>query len=102
MQQYTTLVEALNDLRTRGYTYDFNLHETCITCPQANVTLQPDEFTIVEVHRFEGMSNPDDNTVLYAIESHDGIRGVLVNAYGVYADPLSSEMVARLGIVDTR
>jgi hypothetical protein len=98
MKQYTTLVDALNDLRTRGYTHDFNLRETCLECPQANRALQPSEFRIVETYRFEGMSNPDDNAVLYAIESEDGLKGVLVNAYGVYADPLSADMVAKLGI----
>lgn len=100
MKQYATLVDALNDLRARGYTHDFNLRETCLECSQVRRTLQPEEFRIVEVYRFEGMSNPDDNTVLYAIESEDGLKGVLVNAYGVYADPLSSDMVAKLSARD--
>lgn len=98
MAFYETLVEALNDLRARGYTYNFNIRPDCLHCVEADQLLDPRQFEIAEVHRFEGMSNPDDNTVLYAIESHSGLRGVLVNAYGLYADPLSDDMIAKLSI----
>lgn len=95
---YDTLVDAINGLKAKGYTYDFNLKEDCLHCAGAGRTLSPEEFEVTEVHRFEGMTSPDDNSVLYAIESHDGLRGLLVNAYGVYADPMSSAMVAKLDI----
>lgn len=97
MPEYTTLLGALNDLKARGYTFNFNLLEDCIECREAGLKLNPDEFHIAEVYRFEGESDPDDNSILYAIESGDGkIKGVLVNAYGVYSDPLSAEMVSKL------
>jgi hypothetical protein len=97
MPEYTTLVEALNDLKKRGYTYNFNLLEDCLECREEGITLSPNEFHITEVYRFEGESDPDDNTILYAIESEDGrLKGALVNAYGVYSDPLSAEMVSKL------
>ncbi|GAB3315978.1 hypothetical protein GCM10027299_05670 [Larkinella ripae] len=98
MQTYDTLVEALDDLTKKGYTLDFNLAENCLVCRGANLELRPEEFEITEVYRFEGMSDPDDNTVLYAIESKNGQKGTLVNAYGPYADAMSSEMVEKLKI----
>ncbi len=100
MARYETLVEALNDLRARGYTYNFNIRPDCIHCSEADEILDPRQFDIVEVHRFEGMSSTDDSAVLYAIESHGGLKGVLVNAYGVYADPLSDAMIAKLAVHD--
>ena len=102
MARYETLVEALNDLRARGYTYNFNLRSDCIHCAENDVVLDPRQFDIREVHRFEGMSNPDDSAVVYAIESVGGLKGVLVNAYGVYADPLSDALVAKLAIHDAQ
>ncbi len=42
---------------------------------------------IREVHRFEGVSDPDDMEILYAIESVRGVRGTLADAFGVNADP---------------
>lgn len=100
-RNYDTMVEALNDLKERGYQYDFNLvsHGLESTIDNETVVLSPAEFDIAEVYRFEGMTNPSDNSILYVIESRGGLKGTLISAYGVYADTLSSEMIEKL---DTR
>ena len=96
MKSYDTMTEALDDLRQRGFVLDFNLQKNCITCSQEEMQLSPHEFHIREVYRFEGDSNPSDEEVVYAIESKDGKKGVLVNAFGIYADQLSNEMIEKL------
>ena len=96
MKQFDNMVDALNDLKKRGYTLDFNLHQNVIICGDANVSLAPNEFEIDETYRFEGMNDPDDSAILYAISSHHGQKGVLVNAYGAYSDEASADMVAKL------
>lgn len=93
---YDTLSGALNGLKQRGYTEDFNLKENCIICATKPLELKPEEFDIEEVHRFEGMSNPDDNSVVYAISSSYGVKGVLVDAYGAYAEAITPEMAQKL------
>ncbi|MCB0530063.1 MAG: phosphoribosylpyrophosphate synthetase [Saprospiraceae bacterium] len=98
MKTFSTLIEALDDLRSRGYTEDFDLHTNLLNCPARQMELHPDDFEIVEVYRFEGVTNPSDNEVLYAIESKDGLKGVLVDAYGVYADNISPDLLAKLSI----
>ena len=97
MRTYDNLVEALNDLRARGYKNDFDIEPRCIKCSSLNIQLQPEDFSIVETYRFEGNSTPDDNSILYAIESKDGVKGVMVDAYGPYADSLTPEMAKKLG-----
>ena len=96
MYTYDTLSQALNDLYKRGYTYDFNLQEKQIECKALNATYPPDSFSIVEFYRFEGMSSTDDESVLYVIETKNEIKGTLVDAYGVYSDSLSFEMIQKL------
>lgn len=98
---FETLSEALENLKERGYCYDFNMVSNGLqsTVDGEVISLSPDDFTIVEVYRFEGPSNPSDNSILYAIESRSGMKGNLVSAYGVYADTLSAEMIKKL---DTR
>ena len=49
-----------------------------------------------EVHRFEGNTDPEDESVLYAIRTPDGLHGTLVGAFGTYADEMSVEMSAKL------
>jgi len=94
MLVYDTVTEAVNDLRRRGFTVDFNLEENCIVCNDKK--FNPDDFEIVEVHRFEGDTDPSDEAIVYAIESKGGMKGILVNGYGISADPMSADMAGKL------
>jgi hypothetical protein len=96
MENYDTLSEAINGLQKRGYTYDFNLKREHIECHSLKLKLHPEDFEVDEVYRFEGMSSTDDNSVLYGISSKKGLKGVLVDAYGVYAENISEAMRKKL------
>ncbi len=100
METFETLSQAITGLQRRGYIHDFNLHPEWIECLPLNKKLKHDEFHIDEVHRFEGMSSTDDNSVLYAVSSEveGGLKGLLVDAYGVYAASASAEMLKKLHI----
>lgn len=99
MKVYENLVEALDDLKKRGFTTDFTLAFNSIACSSSGKCLSPAEFEIVEHYRFEADTDPDNSSVLYVIQSHNGtMKGVLVNAYGVYSDPLSDEMIRKLSV----
>ena len=56
-------------------------------------TFGADAVAVRECHRFEGVSDPDDMSIVYAIESRDGTRGTLIDAFGVYSDPLVGDFV---------
>ena len=96
-RSYHTLSQAVNDLQARGYTDDLTLHDECVICNGGNTSLRPEDFNIDEFHRFEGESNPSDESIVYAISSakHD-VKGVLVNAFGPGATPLTQAMVSKL------
>jgi hypothetical protein len=97
MYAYDTVVEAINDLKKRGYSLDFNLAFDKLICHDKNICLNPAEFEIMEVYRFEGSTNPSDEDVVYAIESKDGqVKGVFTGAYGVYMDSISTEILNKL------
>ena len=99
MKYYDTLVYELEGLKERGYTVNFNIAFDKLMCADNKICLNPDEFDIVEVHRFEGDSNPDDEDVVYAVESKDGlIKGIITSAFGMYADSASTEMLKKLSI----
>lgn len=96
MEKYATLVDALDGLRERGFVNDFNLCEGGIECTRLQLKMNPEDFEIVEMHRFEGATDPGDSSVVYAIEGKEGVNGVLVDAYGVYANPVSTALLAKL------
>lgn len=99
MYIYDTVTAAVADLEKRGYEYDFILAQDCIECKALDLQLMPEEFEIDEFYRFEGMTDPGDSSVIYAISSPVGnLKGVIIDAYGVYADHISAELLDKLKI----
>ena len=99
MESYDTVVAAIDGLKARGYTTNFNIAFDKIMCADTRACLNPDEFEIVEVYRFEGNSDPDDQDVVYAVRSIDGnMKGIITSAYGLYADSASTEMLRKLSM----
>ncbi len=96
MENYDTLSQAMSSLQHRGYTADFNLKHEHIECNALKLSLHPEDFDVDEFFRFEGPSSTDDNSILYAIQSKNGIKGVLVDAYGMYAENISEPMRKKL------
>ncbi len=99
MESYATLVEAINGLKTQGYTEDFNIRENYLDCTNSKHQLSPKDFQVDKFFRFEGESDPEDQTVLYAISSEKyKLKGLLVNAYGIYADSGANEVIKKLNV----
>lgn len=97
MKTYSTLSEAINDLTKKGYTFNFNIQHDCIWCSENNMQLQPLAFEIDQVYRFQEMSDVDNESILYAISSpQNNVKGLLVSAYGLYADSASTRLIEKL------
>jgi hypothetical protein len=97
MENYDTVVAALNSLKTKGYNLDFNIAFDNIKCEEHNICLNPNEFEITEVYRFEGDTNPSDEDVVYAVESKDGkLKGTITSAFGIYSDTVNDAMLKKL------
>lgn len=96
MQNFQSLIDALADVKSRGYTEDFSLEPSCLYCGDLDLRLTPEEFHVDEFYRFEGDSNPEDSAVLYAISSSSGVKGTVVDSYGVYAENMNFDMTQKL------
>src|SRR5688572_953251 len=96
MKTFQTLSEAVNALQKRGYTYNFNTRSRSGE-EDLDIYLQPNDFVIDEILRFEGMNDPGDSNILFAISAkHRNLKGLLVNAYGVYSDAHSAMVAQKL------
>lgn len=92
---FETAVEAMTWLKQQGYREDFNLDYNCIR--SGSTRLAPDDFGIEHIFRIEGATDPGDEAVVYGIASpKTGIKGILINAYGAYADEMTDEMIRKL------
>ena len=103
MKDYGTLSQAINKLKLEeGYEHDFNLLDEEIELKSEDETFGVEDFDVDKVLRFEGMSNPDDNAILYAITTSKGYKGLLVDGYGVSSGQVSKEMIKKLDLKDNR
>ncbi|MDC7996251.1 phosphoribosylpyrophosphate synthetase [Altibacter sp. HG106] len=95
---YSSLSVAIEALQKEGYTIDFNLVEEGVESKSLKATWKAGQLEVVRFYRFEGMTNPGDNTILYVIKTDDGKKGLLVDAYGADTGPVSQEMIDKLNI----
>ncbi|MBS1650958.1 MAG: hypothetical protein JSU07_03015 [Bacteroidetes bacterium] len=98
---YKTLVDAVNDLERKGYNHEFILdnNRECVVCHQKEISLSPEDFKIDAVFRFYGQSDVDDEAVVYAISSENHkIKGLVVNAFGIYADENANKLIEKLNV----
>ena len=93
MTEPETLAGVMDDLARRGFTGHFTAVDGGLRAVEGGKTFRADQVAISEYHRFEGASNPDDMSIVYAIETRSGMRGTLVDAFGVYSNPVVSEFL---------
>ena|SRR5438105_13550854 len=96
MYTYDTITEAIAGLKKRGYVHDFNIRNNKLFCDHLEKEFETDDFEIKEVYRFEGISDPADEAIVYAIEAPSGLLGVLVDGYGTSADENNTELLQHL------
>ena len=79
------VVRCLNKVQERGFTDQYQAKGSYLYNLNNNRIYYPGDVTVSNYYRFEGPSNPDDMAILYAIETSDGRKGTLIDAYGYYA-----------------
>jgi hypothetical protein len=82
----TDLDKCHKKMAEKGYTEQFQVTEEGLRAVETGLVYSPSEVNVPDFFRFEGMSDPDDMSILYVIETADGHKGTLVDAYGLYAD----------------
>lgn len=94
---FDTVTEALTWLKGQGFTVDFNLSENCLLYNNGQQSLAPDAFSIDYFFRFEGDTDPGDEDIVYGITANkNNTKGVLMSAFGTYADTISTDMMNKL------
>jgi len=82
----TEMQKCLEKANSKGFVSWFKATDKGLKCIDSNRVYRPEEVAVPNFFRFEGVSDPDDMSILYEIETFDGCRGTLIDAYGVYAD----------------
>ena len=94
-----TLSEALQRLTAAGYTDDYQAESGGLRSRSIGTVHPAEQFRIDEVVRFEGDSDPSDESAVFALTSQgDGTKGTYTVTYGPMMDSLDAVMVGRLDL----
>jgi len=89
--------KCLEHLESIGYIDQFrvvNKYLTSVNNPK--IKYKPSDVKAANFYRFEGPSNPDDMSIVYAIETCDGKKGTLTDAYGRFSDDDTSDFMKQV------
>ncbi len=82
-----TLSSCMNKLKEDGFKEEYVIKANILRSLDSGEGYTSDHVKILNFYRFEGESDPSDSSILYALETKDGKKGLLIDAYGAYADP---------------
>jgi hypothetical protein len=92
-----TLDQALARLGRKGFDRDCRARADGQLALAGDDAVAPEDLQVVEVVRFEGESDPSDESLLLALESPDGrIRGTFLAAFGPRVEPATAAVMERL------
>lgn len=96
MFHYASVANALNELAQKGYVIDFNIEEK-------RINDNPDDFEITHIYRYEGMSNPDDESTVYGItQKSTNEKGVFVAGDLSFIDSNAAKILLSIEIKDKK
>ncbi|HEV3028065.1 MAG TPA: phosphoribosylpyrophosphate synthetase, partial [Planctomycetota bacterium] len=76
-----SVTRTIDDLARAGFAEHFGMSGDGLRSFTSGRRYRAGEVVIREFHRFEGVSDPDDMCIVYAIEAQGGARGTLVDAF---------------------
>ena len=94
----TDMDKCINKLEAEGYTDQYKVEKGKLHDLTNDKKYKPKDVKAVNFFRFEGITSPEDMSILYAIETSDGRKGTLIDAYGLYADDNTGEFMQEVEI----
>jgi hypothetical protein len=96
--EMTDLDRCVEKLEQKGYTDQYRVEKGKLISTKAKKKYKPKDVKAANFFRFEGITDPDDMSILYAIETCDGNKGTLIDAYGLYADDETGEFMKEVQV----
>jgi hypothetical protein len=84
-------INYIKAYQERGFTSNYHFENGRLIDTETKYAYRPDEIFIVAQHRYEGMSDPEDLSILYIIETADQSKGTFLLGYGPSSDLEASE-----------
>lgn len=93
------LAPTIKILQNDGYTENLVPRFDHFECHSREYLIYAGDITVDHVIRFENTSDPDDQSILYAIsDNKQKLKGLYIDSYGLYHDDLSQPMIKALSV----
>ena len=97
--EMTNLESCLRKLESKGYTDSYRVEGGRLaSLSDPKMKYKAKDVVAANFFRFEGITDPEDMSILYAIETSDGRKGTLVDAYGMYSDAETGDFMKEVEI----
>lgn len=84
---FDSLLHATQQVNKEGFTIEFVSNENGFFNPKSDKTYLPKNISAIEIIRLDApFSEPDENSILYLLETVDGHKGWISDSYSIYAD----------------
>jgi len=83
--------EYIRKYQEKGYKDNYIFKNGKLVNPDSKNEYDPKDIHVVAEHRFEGMSNPSDLSILYIIKTQNDSKGTILVGYGPSANLELSE-----------
>lgn len=98
METKETLVQQIEEAKKDGFSENFSINNEAIVLPQdgnQGKHYSVNDVDVIHSYRFDGMTNPSDESRLLLIETNDGLKGTLTYSYGAKSD-MNEEIIKKL------
>lgn len=92
----STMSACMNKAVKEGFVDSFKVSSKGMYAPATDKYYKPEEVSVINFYRFEGESDPSENAILYTIQTADGVKGMLIDAYGAYSDVKVSDFMTHV------
>ena len=93
MAYMKSLVFCLNKIVEDGYTAHFSINDQGILDDATQKQYTAEQVKVITFFQFEGRDHPGENAVLYVLETIDGMKGTLVDAFERFTDSLANRFI---------
>lgn len=91
-----TVIDGIQYLREKGFSCDFTIDRHGLHEEGSAICFGPSQVEVQHILRFEGKSNPADMAVVYGLKTDNGMKGVLIDAYGTYASEEQVDFITKI------
>lgn len=78
--------EYIEKYKAQGYSDSYRVQQDVLINLDSKKEYNANDITVVAEHRFEGMSNPSDMSILYVIEANNETKGTVLANYSPSSD----------------